>query len=170
MNKEIEELIESKNFKGLKTILQDMLVPDIADTLDSIEDPATTILVYRLLPKDLSAEVFSYISPEAQETIVSSLNNTELSFIIEELATDDAVDFLEEMPANIVEKVLKGATPETRKTINKYLNYKDSTAGAIMTPEFVRLKVGTTVEDAFDHVRNQCEEAETINVLYVVVV
>ncbi|MBR1984363.1 MAG: magnesium transporter, partial [Clostridia bacterium] len=111
MNKEIEELIESKNFKGLKTILQDMLVPDIADTLDNIEDPATTILVYRLLPKDLSAEVFSYISPEALETIVSSLNNTELSFIIEELATDDAVDFLEEMPANIVEKVLKGATP-----------------------------------------------------------
>ena len=168
MNKEIAELIENKNFKGLKTILQDMLVPDIADTLDSIEDPATTILVYRLLPKDLSAEVFSYISPEAQETIVSSLNNTELSFIIEELATDDAVDFLEEMPANIVEKVLKGATPETRKTINKYLNYKDDTAGAIMTPEFVRLKVGKTVEEAFDHVRSQCEEAETINVLYVV--
>ena len=168
MTQEIATLIENKDFKGLKNILQEMLIPDIADTLDNIEDPATTILVYRLLPKALSAEVFSYISPDAQETIIGYLNNNELSFIIEELATDDAVDFLEEMPANIVEKVLKSATPETRKTINKYLSYKDDTAGAIMTPEFVRIKLGTTVEDAFDHVRKQCQDAETINVLYVV--
>ena len=165
---EIATLIENKDFKGLKTILQDMLVPDIADALDNIEDPATTILVYRLLPKALSAEVFSYINPDAQETIIGYLNNNELSFIIEELATDDAVDFLEEMPANIVEKVLKGATPETRKTINKYLSYEEDTAGAIMTPEFVRLKIGTTVDEAFDHIRKQCKDAETINVLYVV--
>ena len=168
MTQEISNLIENKDFKGLKTIFQDMLVPDIADALDSIEDPTTIMIVYRLLPKAISAEVFSYINPEAQETIVKSLNNTEISFIIEELATDDAVDFLEEMPANIVEKVLKGATPETRRTINKYLSYEEDTAGAIMTPEFVRLKLGTTVDEAFDHIRNQCEEAETINVLYVV--
>ena len=86
--------IENKDFKGLKTIFQDMLVPDIADALDSIEDPTTIVIVYRLLPKAISAEVFSYINPEAQETIVNILNNTEISFIIEELATDDAVDFL----------------------------------------------------------------------------
>ncbi len=165
---EIATLIENRDFKGLKATLQDMLIPDIADALDRIEDPATTILVYRLLPKALSAEVFSYINPDAQETIIGYLNNNELSFIIEELATDDAVDFLEEMPANIVEKVLKGATPETRKTINKYLSYEEDTAGAIMTPEFVRLKVGTTVDEAFDHIRKQCKDAETINVLYVV--
>ena len=168
MTQEIATLIENKDFKGLKNTLQEMLIPDIADTLDNIEDPATTILVYRLLPKALSAEVFSYISPDAQETIIGYLNNNELSFIIEELATDDAVDFLEEMPANIVEKVLKSATPETRKTINKYLSYKEDTAGAIMTPEFVRIKLGTTVDAAFDHVRKQCQDAETINVLYVV--
>ena len=168
MTQEISNLIENKDFKGLKTIFQDMLVPDIADALDSIEDPTTIMIVYRLLPKAISAEVFSYINPEAQETIVNSLNNTEISFIIEELATDDAVDFLEEMPANIVEKVLKGATPETRRIINKYLSYEEDTAGAIMTPEFVRLKLGTTVDEAFDHIRRQCEDAETINVLYVV--
>ena len=104
---EITTLIENRDFKGLKATLQDMLIPDIADALDRIEDPATTILVYRLLPKALSAEVFSYINPDAQETIIGYLNNNELSFIIEELATDDAVDFLEEMPANIVERILK---------------------------------------------------------------
>lgn len=168
MTQDISTLIENKDFKGIKVKLQDMLVPDIADALDKIEDKSTATLVYRLLPKDVSAEVFSYISPEAQESIISSLNSTELSFIIEELATDDAVDFLEEMPANIVHKVLKGATPETRKVINKYLSYKDDTAGAIMTPEFVRLQTGSTVEESLDHVRSQCEEAETINVLYVV--
>ena len=168
MTQEIANLIENKDFKGLKTVFQDMLIPDIADALNNIEEPATATLVYRLLPKDVSAEVFSYIDPEAQETIIKGLNTQELAFIIEELATDDAVDFLEEMPANIVQKVLKGATPETRTTINKYLSYKEDTAGAIMTPEYVRLKMGMSVDQAFDHIRKQCEDAETINVLYVV--
>lgn len=168
MTQEIANLIENKDFKGLKTVFQDMLIPDIADALNNIEEPATATLVYRLLPKDVSAEVFSYIDPEAQETIIKGLNTQELAFIIEELATDDAVDFLEEMPANIVQKVLKGATPETRKTINRYLSYKEDTAGAIMTPEYVRLKIGMSIDQAFDHIRKQCEDAETINVLYVV--
>lgn len=168
MTQEIQTLIENKDFKGLKAVLQDMLVPDIADLIDQVEDQSITTVIFRLLSKDLSAEVFSYISPEVQEDIINRLSSTELSYIIEELATDDAVDLLEEMPANIVHKVLKAATPETRKTINKYLSYKDETAGAIMTPEFVRLKTSMNVEEALEKVRSQCEEAETINVLYVV--
>ena len=167
MKQEILNLIETKDFKSLKAKLADMLVPDIASLLEEIEEQATVMLVFRLMPKDLSAEVFSYISPEAQEVIVNYLSNSELSFIMEELATDDAVAFIEEMPANLVEKALKVATPETRKTINKFLSYEEDTAGAIMTPEFVNLNVDMTVEEAIDEVRKQGEEAETVNVLYV---
>ena len=167
MTQEILELIEKKDFKQVKNILKETLVPDIADILEQLEEPALTMLVFRLLPKDLSAEVFSYINSEAQETIVNRLNNNELSYIMEELAIDDAVDFIEEMPTNIVEKSLKAATPETRKIINKFLSYREDTAGAIMTPEFVRLNSTLTVEQAFDEIREQGEEAETINVLYV---
>ena len=123
MTQEILELIEKKDFKQVKNILKETLVPDIADILEQLEEPALTMLVFRLLPKDLSAEVFSYINSEAQETIVNRLNNNELSYIMEELAIDDAVDFIEEMPTNIVEKSLKAATPETRKIINKGLLY-----------------------------------------------
>lgn len=167
MTEEILNLIEKKEFKTLKNVLTSMLVPDIANILEEIKDKASVVIVFRLLPKDLSAEVFSYISSESQEIVASYLSDGELSFIMEELATDDAVDFIEEMPANIVKKVLKLATNETRKTINKFLSYEEDTAGALMTPEFVKLNLELTVEEAIDEVRKQGEEAETINVLYV---
>lgn len=167
MTEQILELIENKDFKNLKTKLADMLVPDIANVLDKIEDKASVMIVFRLLPKDLSAEVFSYINSDAQEIVVQYLSNSELSFIMEELSTDDAVDFIEEMPANIIEKALKVSTPETRKTLNKFLSYKEDTAGAIMTSEFVKLNIEMTVEEAIDEVRRQGEEAETVNVLYI---
>ncbi len=168
MSQEILELIEKKDFKAVKTLLQDMLAPDIADIMEHSENVTNSVLLFRLLSKDLSAEVFSYLSSETQEGIVTFLNSSELSFIIEQLATDDAVDFLEEMPANIVRKALKGATPETRKLINKYLSYEEDTAGAIMTPEFISLQIDITTDEALDEIRRQGEEAETINVLYVV--
>ena len=168
MSQEILELINKKDFKAVKAIMQDMLAPDIADTIEHFEEATNSVLLFRLLPKDLSAEVFSYLTPETQENIVTFLNSNELSFIVEELATDDAVDFLEEMPANIVRKALKGATSETRKLINKYLSYEDDTAGAIMTPEFISLHINCTTDEALDEIRKQGEEAETINVLYVV--
>ncbi len=168
MSQEILELINKKDFKSVKSLLQDMLAPDIADIIEHLEETTNLVLLFRLLPKDLSAEVFSYLTSETQENIVTFLNSNELSYIIEELATDDAVDFLEEMPANIVRKALKGATNETRKLINKYLSYEDDTAGAIMTPEFVSLNIDSTTEEALDEIRRQGEDAETINVLYVV--
>jgi len=167
MTDEILELIEKKEFKKLKEVLASMLVPDIASVLEEIKDKASVVIVFRLLPKDLSAEVFSYISSDNQEIVANYLSNSELSFIMEELATDDAVDFIEEMPSNIVRKVLKLATPDTRKTINKFLSYEEDTAGAIMTAEFVQLDIDMTVDDAIEEVRKQGEEAETINVLYV---
>ena len=98
MTEQILELIENKDFKTLKTKLADMLVPDIANVLEKIEDKKSVMIVFRLLPKDLSAEVFSYINSDAQEIVVQYLSDSELSFIMEELATDDAVDFIEEMP------------------------------------------------------------------------
>ncbi|MBQ3047739.1 MAG: magnesium transporter [Clostridia bacterium] len=167
MTQDILNLIETKDFKSLKVKLADMLVPDIANVLEEITDSPSVMIIFRLLPKDLSAEVFSYINSDAQEVIVQYLSNSELSFIMEELATDDAVDFIEEMPANIIEKVLRVSNPETRKTINKFLSYQEDTAGAIMTPEFVKLNIDMTVEEAIDEVRRQGEDAETVNVLYV---
>ena len=164
----IDNFIEKKDFRGVKKILDSLLAPDIADTLEHFEEPTKAVLIFRLLSKDMSAQVFSYLSPEKQESIVNFLNSSELSFIIEELSTDDAVDFLEDMPADIVRKVLKGATAETRKLINKYLNYEEDTAGAIMTTEFVSLPINATISQALDEIRKQGEEAETINVLYVV--
>jgi len=167
MTQEILDLIEQKDFKKVKSLLADMHVPDIADIVEKIEDSTNVVIIFRLLPKDLSAEVFSYVNSDVQEDIVKKLNDSELSFIMEELATDDAVDFIEEMPANIVEKALKVATPETRKTINKFLSYKEDTAGALMTPEFLNLKEDLTVDQAIDEIRRKGEEVETINVLYV---
>ncbi len=167
MTEKILDLIEKKDFKQLKTLLSNMLVPDIATCLEELDDRVSIMIIFRLLPKDLSAEAFSYISSENQEIVVKYLSQSELSFIMEELSTDDAVDFLEEMPANIVQKALRAATPETRKTINKFLSYEEDTAGAIMTPEFLRLEVDMTVDEAFDSIRQKGEDVETINVLYV---
>lgn len=167
MTEKILDLIEKKDFKQLKTLLSEMLVPDIASCLEEIDDKVSIMIIFRLLPKDLSAEVFSYISSENQEIVVNYLSQSELAFIMEELSTDDAVDFLEEMPANMVQKALKAATPETRKTINKFLSYEEDTAGAIMTPEFLSLYVDMTVDEAFESIRENGEDVETINVLYI---
>ena len=105
---EILELIDQKDFHKLKHILSDMLIPDVAEILQEVEEPANVIRIFRLLPKDMGAEVFTYIDEDLQEIIVNYLTDKELAFIMEELYTDDAVDFLEEMPANVIERALKG--------------------------------------------------------------
>ena len=164
---EILELIKEKSYSKVKKLLADMLIPDVAELLENIEEDTDLIVTFRLLPKSLGAEVFSYISSELQETLVKSLSDKEITYIIEDMYTDDAVDLIDELPANVVEKVLKNSTKETRQLINKLLMYKDNTAGSIMTTEFVDFKSGMTVEKALSRIRRIGKNVETINLLYV---
>ncbi len=167
MYDEMLEKIEQKQYKSIKESLLEMHVQDIADLLEEIESPSDLIKVFRLLPKDCGAEVFSYVESDIQEKIVSALSDKELSYIIEEMYIDDAVDFMEEMPGNVVERVLRASNKETRLTINKYLGYKEETAGSIMTPEFIDLKENTTVATCLKRIKKLGENVETINVMYI---
>lgn len=164
---EILNEIESKQYSKVKKMLSDMHIPDIAELMERLSSNAELLIVFRLLPKSLGAEVFSCISIELQKNLVNLLSDKELSYIIEELYIDDAVDFIDEMPANVVEKVLKNSTDETRKTINKLLRYDDNTAGSVMTTEFVDFKQGMTVERALNRIRKIGKNVETINTMYV---
>ena len=164
---EILEQIEQKHYSKVKKMLADMLIPDVAELLERIESDTDMVIVFRLLPKSLGAEVFSYISPEWQETLIQLLSDKEIAYIIEDMYTDDVVDFIDELPANVVEKVLKNSTKETRQLINKLLRYEDYTAGSIMTTEFMDLKAGMSVEKALNRIRRKGKDVETINVLYV---
>lgn len=167
MYEELLEQIEQNKLKLVKESLLDMHVQDIADLLEEIESPINLIKVFKLLPKDIGAEVFSYTESDIQEKLVTALSDKELGYIIEEMSLDDAVDFVEEMPANIVERVLKNSTKETRALINKYLGYEDDTAGTIMTPEFIDLKENQTIATCLKRIKKLGENVETINVLYI---
>lgn len=163
----ILELINEKKYQQVKAELSSLLVPDIAELLENIKDDTDLIIIFRLLPKDIEAEVFSYIDSDLQETIVTSLSDKEIGYIIEKIEVDDAVDFIDEMPANVVKRVLKNSTPETRQTINKLLKYDDDTAGFYMNTEFIDLKAETTVTQALNRIRRKGKEVETINTIFV---
>ena len=167
MYKKLLEQIESNRLKQVKEELKDMHVQDIADLLEHIESPIDLIKVFKILPKDVGAEVFSYTESDIQEKLVSALSDKELGYIIEEMYIDDAVDFVEEMPANVVERILKTSTKETRALINKYLGYADDTAGTIMTPEFIDLKENQTIASCLKRIKRLGENVETINVMYI---
>ncbi len=167
MNQELIEKLENKQYTELKSILKEMLVQDIAEFLEELDNPLWLLKVFKLLPKDVGAEVFSYADISIQEQLVSALSDKEVAFLIEDMYIDDAVDMVEEMPANIVEKVLKNSTAQTRQTINKLLCYEDDTAGSIMTTEYLDIKDDYTVAEALKRIRKKGQDAETINVLYV---
>ena len=167
MYEELLEKIEQNKLKEVKDILLTMYVQDIADLLEKIDNPIDLIKVFRILPKSTSAEVFSYVASDIQEKLVLALNDKDIAYLIEEMYIDDAVDFVEEMPANVVEKVLKSANKETRVLINKFLKYEDETAGSIMTPEFIDVRETMTSADAFKRIKKVATNMETINVIYV---
>ena len=167
MNQELIEKLENKQYTELKSILKEMLVQDIAEFLEELDNPLWLLKVFKLLPKDMGAEVFSYADSNIQEQLVAALSDKEVAQLIEDMYIDDAVDLVEEMPANIVEKVLKNSTASTRQTINKLLCYEDDTAGSIMTTEFLDIKDDYTAADALKRIRKIGQDAETINVLYV---
>ena len=141
-------------------------VVDIASWLEEL-DENNLLVVFRLLPKDLAAEVFSYVSKEQQDFIIESITDREIKSIIDELFLDDTVDLIEEMPANVVKKVLKNTSEERRKLINQFLKYPENSAGSLMTIEVVDLKKEMRVDQALNYIRRIGLDKETINVCYV---
>ena len=150
-----------------RSALLEMNVVDIATLLEDV-DRDDLVILFRILPKDTAAEVFSYLNKVDRAHIIESLTDKEISGIIDKLFMDDTVDFIEEMPANIVKKVLKNTDDDTRKMINSLLSYPDDSAGSIMTTEFVDIKKEMTVMDAIAHIRKTGVDKETIDTLYVI--
>ena len=163
---ELKELLDTKQYTGLRQQLMDMNEADIAAVMEEMEE-GEMLKIFRILPKDLAAEVFAYMEVENQQFIITSLSERDAASIINNLMADDATDFLEEMPANVVKKLLSLASPEARRDINHLLQYPEDSAGSIMTVEFVDLKENLTVENAIERIRMVGVDSETINICYV---
>ena len=162
----LTELLHRRKWQELKSILNDMNEQDIAELFMELDEHDLT-LIYRLLPKELAADVFVNMEPEYQEMLIRAFSDTELKEVLNELYVDDAVDLIEEMPATLVKRILAHTDPETRKSINEILKYPEDSAGSIMTTEFVDLKRGMTVQDAFTRIRRTGIDKETIYTCYV---
>ena len=162
----LEQLLQRRDFHALRAALTEENPVDIALFLETLTQEQA-VLAFRTLPKELAAEVFSNLSPEQQQGVLESITDQELSAIVEELYVDDAVDMLEELPANVVKRVLQIARPETRKLINQFLNYPENSVGSIMTAEFTDLKQTMSVAEAIRHIRETGADAESIYTCYV---
>ena len=159
-------LVEGKKYTTLRDILVTMNASDIAAIFEEMPE-AKLPLLFRLLPKELAAETFVEMEPEAQELLIQGFSDNELKEVVDELYVDDAVDIVEEMPANVVKRILKQADPEMRKMINEILKYPDDSAGSIMTTEYVSLRPDMTAEEAIKRIRRTGVDKETIYTCYV---
>lgn len=159
------ELVQERKFRALREILTEMNEVDIAEFLDEL-DVEQEILVFRLLPKDLAAEVFSYLE-EDQEKLIGALSDRELREVLDELYLDDTVDLIEDLPANLVSRILRNTDASTRSQINRLLNYPKDSAGSLMTTEFVYLHPNNTVEESFARIRKVGLDKETVYTCYV---
>ena len=166
VEKALLAMLEDKKYAVLRDILITMNPTDIAGLFVDLEDKQIP-LMYRLLPKELAAETFVEMETEAQELLIRGFSDNELKEMLEELYVDDAADIVEEMPANVVKRILKNADPEMRHSINQILRYPENSAGSIMTTEYVSLRPSMTVEEAILRIRRQGVDKETIYTCYV---
>lgn len=166
MKAQIDELLEEKKYVELGKLLKDMEPVDIILLLEDATDEELLCL-YRILPKELAVEVFIEMDGDIQEHLIRAFSDRELKDFMDEIFLDDAVDIIEEMPANVVKRILKNTEPEMRKVINEVLKYPEDCAGSIMTIEYVNLKKDMTVEDAFQKIRETGVDKETIYTCYV---
>lgn len=162
----VEDLLQRKQYAALRDLLLPMEPADIASLLEESGEENMPLL-YRLLPKELAAEVFVELEADSQEMLINGFSNNELREVLDELYLDDVADIVEEMPATVVIRILDKATPEMRKSVNELLKYPEDSAGSIMNMEFLSLKKDMTVEDAFKRIRRIGGDMETINTLYV---
>lgn len=163
---QILQLIEQKHFSEARMLLEDEHPADIAQMLDEM-DSAQGCRTFRLLPKSLAADVFSYLDSDNQHRLITLLSDAELSRVLDEMYMDDTVDMLEELPASVVKRILQLSHPDTRSEINRLCRYEEDTAGSIMTTEMIDLKRSMTVKDAFDLIRRVGTDMETIYTCYV---
>ena len=163
----LEELLHQKKYAALRQELSRYNEIDTAAFMEILSAEQATV-VFRLLSKERAAEVFANLESDTKEIIISSVTDKELGEIVEELYVDDAVDMLEELPANMVKRVLKNATADTRSLINQFLNYPENSAGSIMTAEFIDLRQNMTVSEAISHIRKVGEQSEQIYTCYVI--
>ena len=167
LSDELTELLDRRDMKTLQRRMEELNEFDVAEFLTEIEDNRMP-MVFRLLSKETAADVFANFEAPEQERIINSITDSELSGIIEELYVDDAVDMMEEMPANVVKRIMRAATPATRSLINQYLRYPENSAGTIMTSEFVDLKKYMNVRESIARIRRIGEDKETIYVCFVI--
>ncbi len=163
---DIIELLTNKQYKQLRSILENMYPYEIAELFNELNKEYVPV-AYRLLPKELAAETFVEMDSDAQALLIRSFSDTELKEVMDELYVDDAVDIVEEMPANVVRRILDQATPEMRRNINEILKYPELSAGSIMTTEFVELKSFMTVAESITRIRRTGVDKETIDMCYV---
>ena len=166
MEKALLMMLEEKKYLTLREMLSTMNPSDVAGLFADLEENRIP-LVFRLLPKELAAETFVEMEPDAQELLIRNFSDNELKEIVDELYVDDAADLVEEMPANVVKRILKQADPEMRKSINQILRYPENSAGSLMTTEYVALRPQMTVEEAILRIRRQGVDKETIYTCYV---
>ena len=162
----VKELLEKKQYTKLRQMLSDKNTADIAVILEELPEE-DLLKIFRILPKTMAADVFSYLEVDHQHELITSMSEKDAASIINNLMADDATDLLEEMPANMVKKILANASPDTRRDINHLLRYPEDSAGSIMTVEYVDLKETMTVEDAIERIRKVGVDSETINICYV---
>ncbi len=163
----LKELLDARQYTMLRQTISEMNTVDIAAAMGEMEDE-DSLKMFRILPKDMAADVFADLELDDQQYIIRSLSDREASNIIDNLMADDATDLLEEMPASVVKRILANASPETRADINHLLRYPEDSAGSIMTVEYVDLREDMTVNDAIDRIRKKGVDSETINICYVV--
>ncbi len=162
----VKALLEEKKYQSLRDILLTMQPVDIASVLEELA-PQDILPLFRILPKDRAAQTFVEMTAGGQETLIRSFSDSELGEVLDELYLDDAVDIVEEMPANIVKRILAQAKPDTRRQINEMLKYPSDCAGSIMTTEYVDLRPDMTAADAIERIRRAGVDSETVNVCYV---
>ncbi len=164
------ELLEQKKYTAARNELLLLNAADIAEVMTEIIDEVSlddAIIIFRMLPKDISVDVFSYLSSDDQVEIINGITDREISYIIEELDFDDKIDVLEELPANLVDKILEKTPKHERSQINTFLNYPENCAGALMTPEYISLRRDMTVREALDHIKAVGMDSETIYTCYI---
>ena len=165
---ELMAFMEAGKHQEFKDKARECLPVDIAEGLEEVEDSSKVIKLFRMLPKDIASDVFSYMTSDQQQLIAESATNAEIKALVDDMFMDDAVDFLEEMPANVVKKVLQNADETTRTTINQLLNYPENSAGSLMTIEYVDLHDYFTVRKAMDYIRRTGIDKETVYTCFVI--
>lgn len=166
MTMHITELLNNKNLSQIKSELKNMQEADIAEIINSL-NKKDSLLLFRLLDKEMASEVFSHLSPNKQSELSVQIRENELKAILEDLYFDDMIDYLEEMPASFIKRILKNTGEVERNLINQFLNYPANCAGSIMTIEYVDFKAGMTVKSAIDRIRKTAIDKETVYTCYV---